>query len=51
MLSLFVKVRDVIRDMILMGYIVWMIKSEDLRSRIEDKVMKMDMNIKDREGK
>lgn len=45
------KVVNVIVDIPLMFYVMWMIKSEDLRSKMDGWVMRMDMNIKDREGK
>lgn len=43
--------RDVIRDAILMIYVVWMIRSDNARRHIEDRILKMDMDIKSREGK
>jgi hypothetical protein len=49
--NLFVKTRDLVRDVIIMIYVIWMIRSEDLRSRIDEKICKIDMDIKDREGK
>lgn len=45
------KVVNVMADIPLMFYVMWMIKSDDLRSKMDGWVMRMDMNIKDREGK
>ena len=48
---LYVKIKDVINDVILMWYVMWIIGTQDMRERFEAKVYKMDLNIKDREGK
>lgn len=51
MKNLFVKIRDVIRDLFIFMYVIWMIRSEDLRSKMEERILKMDMKMKDREDK
>jgi len=49
--KLYLTISDLVYDIGIMWYVMWIIGTQDLREKFEAKVYKMDLNIKDREGK
>ena len=47
--SLYVKIKDVINDVLIMWYVMWVIGTQDLRDNFFD--VKLDLDIKDKEVK
>lgn len=49
MQRLYVNIKNVISDVFVMWYVMWIIGTQDLRARFFD--VKLDLDIKDKEGK